>query len=60
MPEFQRRRDTYNVSIAQSVTIENAIGGSGNDNIGNAADNTIKVAAVMMPSTVAAVTTRQL
>jgi serralysin len=35
--------DTYNVSIAQNVTIENAIGGSGADTIiGNAANNTIR------------------
>jgi serralysin len=34
---------TYNVSIAQNVTIENAIGGSGADTIiGNAANNTIR------------------
>jgi serralysin len=35
--------DTYNVSIAQNVTIENAFGGSGADTIiGNAANNTIR------------------
>jgi serralysin len=34
---------TYNVSIAQNVTIENAIGGSGADTIiGNAANNTLR------------------